>query len=79
MSSQDLKSQIYKLSVCDRLELLSLLSAIAHSLQNDLRPRSPEPEDIVDRLTGLLKIDFCFICLYYSTPLWYMTGVNTLR
>lgn len=54
MSSQDLKSQIYKLSVSDRLELLS---AIVHSLQNDLRPRSPVPEDIVDRMTGLLKTD----------------------
>ncbi|MBG1269287.1 hypothetical protein [Nostoc sp. WHI] len=52
MSSQDLKSQVYKLSVSDRLELLS---AIVHSLQNDLRPRSPVPEYIVDRITGLLK------------------------
>lgn len=54
MSSQDLKSQIYKLSVSDRLELLS---AIVHSLQNDLRPRSPVPPGTLTRLRGLLKTD----------------------
>ncbi|MEH2407400.1 hypothetical protein [Nostoc sp.] len=54
MRLPDLKSQIYKLSVSDRLELLT---AIAHSLQNDLRSRPLVPEDIVDRMTGLLKTD----------------------
>ncbi|MEH2374251.1 hypothetical protein [Nostoc sp.] len=35
-----------------------MLSAIAHSLQNDLRLHTPVPQDIVDRMTGLLKTDF---------------------
>ncbi|MHC5610989.1 MAG: hypothetical protein ACYTXA_08215 [Nostoc sp.] len=34
-----------------------MLSAIAHSLQNDLTLRPPVPDDIVDRMTGLLKTD----------------------
>ncbi|BAZ27897.1 hypothetical protein NIES4074_03250 [Cylindrospermum sp. NIES-4074] len=54
MSLQELKSQIYKLSVSDRLELLQ---AIANSVQNDLRPRPSVPKDIVDRMIGLGKTD----------------------
>lgn len=54
MSLQELRNQALQLSVSDRLELMS---AILQSLQHELRPRPPVPEDIVDRMIGLAKTD----------------------
>lgn len=54
MSLQEVKNQAYKLSVIDRL---NLVNAIVQSLQEELRPRPPLPEDIVERMTGLGKME----------------------
>jgi hypothetical protein len=54
MSLQELREQALQLSVSDRL---ALMSTIIESLQHELRPRSPVPEDIVDRMIGLAKTD----------------------
>lgn len=36
---------------------LALVEAIIRSLSNELRPRSPVPEGVVERLSGSLKTD----------------------
>jgi hypothetical protein len=54
MSLQELREQALQLSVGDRL---ALMSTIIESLQHELRPRPPVPEDIVDRMIGLAKTD----------------------
>ncbi|MGK7872997.1 MAG: hypothetical protein AB4426_06715 [Xenococcaceae cyanobacterium] len=54
MSLQELKNQAYKLSVSDRLELVS---GIIESLSRELRPRKPLPKDFVKRLRGIAKTD----------------------
>ncbi len=54
MSLQELRKQALELSVSARL---ALMSTIIESLQHELRPRPPVPEDIVDRMIGLAKTD----------------------
>lgn len=54
MSLQELRKQIYNLSVMERL---ALMEAIAQSLQQELRPRQPLPEGTLTGLRGLLKTD----------------------
>jgi hypothetical protein len=54
MSLQELREQALQLSVSDRL---ALMSTIIESLQHELRPGPPVPEDIVDRMIGLAKTD----------------------
>lgn len=54
MSLQELRKQVLKLSVSDRL---ALMQTIITSLDRELKPRPPVPEDIVDRLIGLAKTD----------------------
>lgn len=54
VSWEDLRKEAYQLSVSDRL---ALVEAIVRSLSNELRPRLPVPEGVVERLTGSLKTD----------------------
>jgi len=54
MSLQELREQALQLSVSDRL---ALMKTILYSLEEQLRPRPPVPEDIVDRMIGLAKTD----------------------
>ncbi len=54
MSWEELGKEAYKLSVSDRL---LLVEAIVHSLSNELRPRPPVPEGVLERLRGSLKTD----------------------
>lgn len=53
MFSQELKSQILKLSPSDRL---ALISVIVESLQ-DTPARQPDRSGAIQRMRGLLKID----------------------
>lgn len=53
MSLQELKNQAYKLSVSDRLELVS---AIIESLSQELRPRQ-DIKGAIERLRGIAKTD----------------------
>lgn len=53
MSLQELKEQVFKLSVSDRL---SLLSAIVESLQ-EVPSFTPERSRAIGRMRGLLKTD----------------------
>ena len=52
MSWQELRKEALQLSVSDRL---ALVEAIVRSLSDELRPRSPIPEGVVERLAGSLK------------------------
>lgn len=54
MSWEELRKEAYKLSVSDRL---ALVEAIVRSLNEELRPRPPVPEGVVERLRGSLKTD----------------------
>ena len=54
MKWEELCREALGLSVSDRI---FLVEAIVGSLANELRPRPPVPEDIVERLTGSIKID----------------------
>lgn len=54
MNLSEIKQETYKLLVSDRL---ALIEAIIRSLSNELRPRPPVPEDIVQRMTGLASTD----------------------
>ena len=54
MSLQELREQALQLSVSDRL---TLMKTILYSLEEELRPRPPVPEDIVERMIGLAKTD----------------------
>jgi hypothetical protein len=54
MSLQELRKQAIKLSMSERLELLK---AIIESIERELKPRPPIPEDIVERMMGLAKTD----------------------
>ena len=54
MSWEELRKEAYQLSVSDRL---LLVEAIVHSLSNELRPRPPVPEGVLERLLGSLKTD----------------------
>lgn len=54
MSWQELRKEAYGLSVSDRL---ALVEAIIRSLQNELRPRPPLPEGLVNEMIGLAKTD----------------------
>ncbi|MCV3214248.1 hypothetical protein OGM63_12120 [Plectonema radiosum NIES-515] len=54
MSWQELRKEAYDLSVSDKL---ALVEAIIRSLQNELRPRPPLPEGLVNEMIGLAKID----------------------
>lgn len=54
ISWEELRKEAYQLSVSDRL---LLVEAIVHSLSNELRPRPPVPEGVLERLLGSLKTD----------------------
>jgi len=54
MSLQELREQALQLSVSDRL---ALMKTILYSLEEELRPRPPVPEDIVAQMIGLAKTD----------------------
>lgn len=54
MSWQELYKEALQLSVSDRL---ALVEAIVRSLSNELRPRQPVPEGVLERLRGSLKTD----------------------
>ena len=54
MSWEELRKEAYQLSVSDRL---LLVEAIVRSLSNELRPRPPVPEGVLERLIGSLKTD----------------------
>jgi hypothetical protein len=54
ISWQELRKEAVKLSVSDRL---ALVEAIVRSLSNELRPRQPIPEGVLERLRGSLKTD----------------------
>ncbi|MBR8828410.1 MAG: hypothetical protein DSM107014_11020 [Gomphosphaeria aponina SAG 52.96 = DSM 107014] len=53
MSLQELKNQAYKLSVTERLELVS---DIINSLSQELRPRK-DIQGAIERLRGIAKTD----------------------
>ncbi|MFB2893516.1 hypothetical protein ACE1CI_11440 [Aerosakkonemataceae cyanobacterium BLCC-F50] len=52
MNWQELKREADKLSVSDRLKLVE---AIVRAINNDINPRPPIPDDIIERMTGLAK------------------------
>lgn len=54
MSWQELHKEAYQLSASDRL---LLVEAIVRSLSNELRPRQPVSEEVIERLRGSLKTD----------------------
>lgn len=54
ISWQELYKEALQLSVSDRL---ALVEAIVRSLSNELRPRQPIPEGVLERLRGSLKTD----------------------
>ena len=49
-----LSREAHKLSVTDRL---ALVNAIVESIRRELRPRQPLPDDFLEPITGLPKID----------------------
>ncbi|MDF5722330.1 MAG: hypothetical protein PUP91_17945 [Rhizonema sp. PD37] len=53
MSLQELKKEVFKLSVSDRLELLQ---AIISSVESELKPR-PNRKVAIERMRGLAKTD----------------------
>lgn len=54
MNWQEIKNEADKLSVSDRL---LLVEAIVRSLSNELRPRTPVPDEVWEKLRGGLKTD----------------------
>ena len=54
MKWEELRKEAYSLSVYDRL---LLIDAIVQSLQHELRPREPVPDEVWERLRGGLKTD----------------------
>lgn len=54
MPWQELYKEALQLSVSNRL---ALVEAIVRSFSNELRPRQPLPEKVLERLRGSLKID----------------------
>ena len=54
MDWQELRKEADNLPVYERL---LLVEAIIRSLSNELRPKEPIPEGVVERLRGVLKTD----------------------
>ncbi|KKD36707.1 hypothetical protein [Limnoraphis robusta] len=54
MNWQELRKEADNLPVYERL---LLVEAIIRSLSNELRPKEPIPEGVVERLRGVLKTD----------------------